>query len=293
MTGQRMAYSSRTPGVLLCDDADRRRRAKASLGVISLALAAGLAAFWAFLASMVIDGSDSTDLVLSSVFIVLNVVALIMALLLECLIIWLVPRAGRWWHQVDGGVGFGPFRGLYGLEQFACGLAVIACAGVLGASLVPDRIVVFLVILIVLFVVCSWLVHRMSKLARLSLVLTPQGAWLYSARRWVWVPWEDGPEVVGVATVGGHALVRTRRVRELRFFMGRLPLSYARFQHLIGFYARHPECRHELAAEPGLDRVRDLMVRDLRWLEQEMGYRAPQGGPPWPQAPTTSPGPTA
>ena len=120
MTGQRMAYSSRTRGVLLCDDADRRRRAKASLGVISLALAAGLAAFWAFLASMVIDGSDSTDLVLSSVFIVLNVVALIMALLLECLIIWLVPRAGRWWHQVDGGVGFGPFRGLYGLEQFAC-----------------------------------------------------------------------------------------------------------------------------------------------------------------------------
>ena len=76
-------------------------------------------------------------------------------------------------------------------------------------------------------------------------------------------------------------------------------MSYARFQHLIAFYARHPECRHELAAEPGLDRVRDLMVRDLRWIEQEMGYRAPQGGPPWPaggppwpQAPTT-PGPTA
>lgn len=157
-------------------------------------------------------------------------------------------------------MGFGPFHGLHGLEQFVCGLAVIACAGVLGASLVPEHIVVFLVILIVLFVMCSWLVHRMSMLTRLSLVLTPQGAWLYSARRRVWVPWEDGPEVAGVAALGGQALVRTRRVRELRFPMGRLPLSYARFQHLIGFYARHPECRHELAAEPGLDRVRALMV---------------------------------
>lgn len=112
MTGQRMAYSSRTPGVLLCDDADRRRRAKASLGVISLVLAAGVAALWAFLASMVIAGSDSTDLVLASAFIVLSAVALIMALLLECLIIWLVPRAGRWWYRGGRRRGIRPFSRL-------------------------------------------------------------------------------------------------------------------------------------------------------------------------------------
>lgn len=72
-------------------------------------------------------------------------------------------------------------------------------------------------------------------------------------------PWEDGPRVVG-ALRSGPVLLRVPGIgpEPVPVDVGTMPLTYVQLGRVLEFYSDHPELRHELATDRGLEHVRAL-----------------------------------
>lgn len=183
--------------------------------------------------------------------------------------------AGSRWNHSSTGVGFWPLwigtSGKY-----------ISCLVMTMSALVPVAIVIStrfadigtlkVLLYSTLFgtiAATMWADLPFNMPGRPAIEMNSEGIcfWRYSSRS-TYIAWDSSPSVVGCKNVKGmpRALIESDNGSSY-ISISSLPIGYDQLRRVLHFYGAHPEHRHDLESQRGLERVRELMYASLNEVE--------------------------